>query len=41
MFRFSAKHAALRSKSKDGLVWIQNDVSDWNDVYQPVVASVN
>ena len=29
---FSAKHAALRRKSKDGLVRNQNNVSDWSDM---------
>ena len=28
---FSAKHAALRRKSKDWLAWNQNNVSEWND----------
>jgi hypothetical protein len=28
---FSAKHAALRRKSKDWLARNQNNVSDWND----------
>ena len=28
---FSAKHAALRSKSKDGLARNQNNVSEWSD----------
>jgi hypothetical protein len=36
-----ASPLALKSKSKDGLGWIQNDVADWNDVYQSVVTSVN
>ena len=29
---FSAKHAALRIKSKDWLVWNQDDVSEWGDM---------
>ena len=29
---FSARHAALRSKSKDWLAWNKNDVSDWGDM---------
>ena len=29
---FSAKLAALRRKSKDGLTWIQNNVSEWSDM---------
>jgi len=29
---FSAKHAALRSKRKDWLARIQNNVSEWNDM---------
>ena len=29
---FSAKHAALRKKSKDWSVWNQNNVSEWNDM---------
>ena len=29
---FSAKHAALRRKSKDWLVRNQNNVSEWNDM---------
>jgi hypothetical protein len=29
---FSAKHAALRSKSKDWLARNQNNVSEWNDM---------
>ena len=28
----SAKHAALRSKSKDWLARIQNNVSEWSDM---------
>ena len=27
---FSAKHAALRRKSKDWLAWNQNNVSEWS-----------
>ena len=29
---FSAKHAVLRSKSKDWLAWNQNNVSEWSDM---------
>ena len=29
---FSAKHAALRRKSKDWLAWNQDNVSKWADV---------
>ena len=29
---FSATHAALRIKSKDGLVWNQENVSEWGDM---------
>ena len=29
---FSAKHLALRMKSKDWLVTIQNNVSEWSDM---------
>ena len=29
---FSAKHAALRSKSKDWLAWSQNNVSKWGNM---------
>jgi len=29
---FSAKHAALRRKSKDWLARNQNNVSEWNDM---------
>ena len=29
---FSAKHAALRSKSKDRLAQNQDNVSEWNDM---------
>ena len=29
---FSARHAALRSKSKDWLAWNKNNVSDWGDM---------
>jgi hypothetical protein len=29
---FSAKHAALRSKSKDWLAWNQNNVSEWSNM---------
>jgi hypothetical protein len=28
----SAKHAALRRKSKDWLTWNQENVSDWSDM---------
>ena len=30
---FSAKHAALRSKSKDWLARNQNNVSEWGDIF--------
>ena len=30
---FSAKHAALRRKSKDWLARNQNNVSEWSDMY--------
>ena len=29
---FSAKHAALRRKSKDWLTWHKNNVSAWSDM---------
>jgi hypothetical protein len=29
---FSAKHAALRRKSKDWLAWNQDNVSEWGDM---------
>jgi hypothetical protein len=29
---FSARHAALRRKSKDWLAWNQDDVSEWGDM---------
>ena len=29
---FSAKHVALRRKSKDCLAWNQNNVSEWSDI---------
>ena len=29
---FSAKHAALRRKSKDWLAWNQDNVSKWGDM---------
>ena len=29
---FSTKHAALRRKSKDWLVWNQDNVSEWSDM---------
>ena len=32
---FSAKHTALRSKSKDWLAWNQNNVSEWGDMSIP------
>ena len=31
-FCFSAKHLALRSKSKDGLAQNQDNVSEWSDM---------
>jgi hypothetical protein len=32
IYSFSAKHAALRSKSKDWLAQKQNNVSEWSDM---------
>jgi hypothetical protein len=32
IYCFSAKHAALRRKSKDGLARNQNNVSEWSDM---------
>jgi len=32
MFCFSAKHAALRSKSKDWLARYPNNLSEWSDM---------
>ena len=32
IFCFSAKHAALRRKSKDWLAWNQDNVSEWRDM---------
>ena len=32
MYCFSAKHAELRSKSKDWLAWNQYNVSEWSNV---------
>jgi hypothetical protein len=32
---FSAKHAALRKKSKDWLAQNQDNVSEWNDMSTP------
>jgi hypothetical protein len=32
MYCFSAKHVALRSKSKERLARNQNDVSEWSDM---------
>jgi hypothetical protein len=29
---FSAKHAALRRKSKNGVAWNKNNVSEWGDM---------
>ena len=29
---FSTKHAALRRKSKDWLVWNEDNVSEWGDM---------
>ena len=29
---FSAKHAALRWKSKDGLAWNKDNMSEWSDM---------
>ena len=33
LFFFSAKHAALRRKSKDWLAWNQDNVSEWGDMF--------
>ena len=33
IFYFSAKHAALRRKSKDWLARNQNNVSEWSDMF--------
>jgi hypothetical protein len=30
---FSAKHAVLRSKSKDWMAWNRNNVSEWNNIF--------
>ena len=30
---FSAKYSALMRKSKDGLAWNQDNVSEWADIY--------
>jgi hypothetical protein len=30
---FSARHAALRRKSKDWLAWNQDNVSEWSDMF--------
>ena len=30
---FSAKHAALRRKSKDWLAWNRNNVSEWSHMF--------
>ena len=32
VFCFSAKHAALRSKSKEWLAWNRDNVSEWSDM---------
>ena len=32
---FSAKHTAIRKKSKDWLTWNQNNVSEWSDMSTP------
>ena len=32
IYCFSAKHIALRRKSKDWLAWHQNNVSEWSDM---------
>ena len=32
---FSAKHAALRRKNKDGLARNQDSVSEWSDIVYP------
>jgi hypothetical protein len=34
----SAKHAALRRKSKDGLARNQDNVSEWGDTSNPQIA---
>ena len=41
IYCFSAKHAALRSKSKVWLAQNQNNVSDWSDFYPQTVVSVS
>jgi len=38
---FSAKHAALRSKSKDWLARNQDNVSEWSDMCPRTVVSVS
>jgi hypothetical protein len=38
---FSAKHEALRSKSKDWLAWNQNNVSEWSDMSARRLVSVS
>ena len=41
-FSFSAKHAALRSKSKGWLALNQNNVSEWSNIFTPqTVVSVH
>jgi hypothetical protein len=34
---FSAKHAALRKKNKDRLARNRNNVSEWSDMFTPVL----
>ena len=38
---FSAKHAALRRKSKDGLARNQNNVSEWSNMSTRVLQRAN
>ena len=38
---FSAKHSALRRKSKDWLAWNQNNVFEWGDMSIRTVDSVS
>ena len=41
IYCFSAKHTALRRKSKDWLAQNQNNVSEWSDMYPQTVVSVS
>ena len=41
IFCFSAKHAALRRKSKDWLAWNQDNVSEWRDMSIRELVSVS